>query len=136
MQRQSAALSPRPSGRQSAAVLWGVGAGRHASDGALCGGGDVGGVAPGGDGGGGGQSVASPCNGAILCKASSKVRVLLSTLRHAEICMSSLHKLSKGLSEPPPVETPEVSPFEPLNARTTALVVIALGVTIFLLRYM
>jgi len=50
--------------------------------------------------------------------------------------MSSLHKLSKTTPGASPAETPEVSSFEGLDARTTALVVIALGVTIFLLRYM
>ena len=50
--------------------------------------------------------------------------------------MSSLHKLAKGPPDAAPAETPEVSAFEGLDMRTTSLVVIALGVTIFLLRYM
>ena len=51
--------------------------------------------------------------------------------------MSSLHKLPKTPSVPPPADPPpEVSFFEDLDARTVALLVIALGVTIFLLQYM
>ena len=50
--------------------------------------------------------------------------------------MSSLHKLKKTASETSPAETCDVSPFEGLDARTVALLVIAIGVTIFLLKYM
>ena len=57
-------------------------------------------------------------------------------MRHDEICMSSLHKLPKSSPEAPKDEAPEVSLFDGLNARTTSLLIIALGVTIFLLHYM
>ena len=51
--------------------------------------------------------------------------------------MSSLHKLPKTTPAAPGAETPvDVSLFEDLDARTVALLVIALGVTIFLLQYM
>ena len=51
--------------------------------------------------------------------------------------MSSLHKLPKTPPVPPPAEAPaEVSLFDDLDARTVALLVIAAGVTIFLLQYM
>lgn len=50
--------------------------------------------------------------------------------------MSSLHKVSQSSSDASPGEAPDVSPFEGLESRTAALVVIALGVTIFLVRYM
>ena len=52
--------------------------------------------------------------------------------------MTSLHKIPK--STPPEVEVKvepaPTSPFADLDARTTALLIIALGVTIFLLQYM
>jgi predicted PurR-regulated permease PerM len=48
--------------------------------------------------------------------------------------MTSLHKLTKGA--PDATDAPDASPFDGLDARTTALVVVALGVTVFLLRYM
>lgn len=52
--------------------------------------------------------------------------------------MTSLHKIPK--SAPPEVEVKvepaPTSPFADLDARTTALLIIALGVTIFLLQYM
>ena len=48
--------------------------------------------------------------------------------------MTSLHKLSKSHDRPDP--SGEVSPLDELDARTVALVVIALGVIIFLLQYM
>lgn len=48
--------------------------------------------------------------------------------------MTSLHKLSKSHDRPDP--SGEVSPFDGLEPRTVALVVIALGVVIFLLQYM
>jgi predicted PurR-regulated permease PerM len=58
-------------------------------------------------------------------------------LRRDEICMSSLHKLSKAKAEPPVApDAPAGSIFDELDARTLALLVIALGVSIFLLRYM
>jgi predicted PurR-regulated permease PerM len=51
--------------------------------------------------------------------------------------MTSLHKLSKhGAETAPAAEAPEGTLFEGLDVRTTALVIIALGVTIFLLEYM
>ncbi len=50
--------------------------------------------------------------------------------------MSSLHTLKNTPSEAPLAEASEVSAVEGLDARTTALLVIAIGVTIFLLRYM
>jgi predicted PurR-regulated permease PerM len=50
--------------------------------------------------------------------------------------MSSLHKVPKPEPEPPAAEPAEVYPFERLDARTIALLVIALGVTIFLLQHM
>lgn len=50
--------------------------------------------------------------------------------------MSSLHTLFQSSSDASPGEAREVSPFEGLDARTAALMVIALGVTIFLLQYM
>ena len=51
--------------------------------------------------------------------------------------MSSLHKLSTAKPEPPaPTDAPNGSIFDELDPRTTALIVIALGVSIFLLRYM
>jgi predicted PurR-regulated permease PerM len=50
--------------------------------------------------------------------------------------MSSIHKLSKSTPEGPAVEAAEVSPVEGLDARTIALLIIALGVTIFLLQHM
>jgi len=51
--------------------------------------------------------------------------------------MSSIHKLPKTASPPPPAAAePEASLFDDLDARTVSLVVIALGVTIFLLNYM
>ena len=48
--------------------------------------------------------------------------------------MTPLHKLSKSYDRPDP--SGEVSPLDGLDARTVALVVIALGVVIFLLQYM
>ena len=50
--------------------------------------------------------------------------------------MSSLHKLPKSTSDAPSIEAAGVSPAEGLDARTIALLVIALGVTIFLLQHM
>ena len=51
--------------------------------------------------------------------------------------MSSLHKLPKNPPVPPPSDSPaEVSLLDDLDARTVALLVIAVGVTIFLLQYM
>ena len=51
--------------------------------------------------------------------------------------MSSLHKLSKAKPEPPVAsDAPNGSIFDELDARTSALIVIALAVSIFLLRYM
>jgi predicted PurR-regulated permease PerM len=53
--------------------------------------------------------------------------------------MSSLHKLPKSKSEPDPApqaNAPNVSFFEGLDTRTISLLIIALGVTIFLLQYM
>lgn len=50
--------------------------------------------------------------------------------------MSSLHKVPKPEPEPPAAEPADVYPFGRLDARTIALVVIALGVTIFLLQHM
>ena len=51
--------------------------------------------------------------------------------------MSSIHKLPKTAPPPPPVaDVPEVSLFDDLDAKTVSLLVIALGVTIFLLNYM
>ena len=51
--------------------------------------------------------------------------------------MSSLHKVPKATHESPPnAETPEPALFDGLDARTTALLVIAAGVTIFLLQHM
>ena len=50
--------------------------------------------------------------------------------------MSSLHKLSKSTPDEPAVEAAEVSPIQGLDARTIALLIIALGVTIFLLQHM
>jgi predicted PurR-regulated permease PerM len=50
--------------------------------------------------------------------------------------MSSLHKLSKSTSDGPAAEAAEVSPVQGLDARTIALLIIALGVTIFLLQQM
>ena len=48
--------------------------------------------------------------------------------------MAPLHKLSNSQSaaEPPP----GVSPFDGVDARTVALVIMALGVCVFLLQYM
>ena len=51
--------------------------------------------------------------------------------------MSSLHKLPTTPPVPPPAESPpEVSLFEDLDSQTAALIIIAVGVTIYLLRYM
>ena len=50
--------------------------------------------------------------------------------------MSSLHKVSKSGPPAPPVETVDVLPPDGLDARTIALIVIAVGVTIFLLQHM
>lgn len=50
--------------------------------------------------------------------------------------MSSLHKLSQSPPDAPRGDAPEETPFEGLDARTVALIVIALGVTIFLLQHM
>lgn len=51
--------------------------------------------------------------------------------------MSSLHKVPKATHESPPnADTPESALFDGLDARTTALLVIAAGVTIFLLQHM
>jgi len=50
--------------------------------------------------------------------------------------MSSLHKLSKSTTDAPGAEPAERPLFEGFDARTTALLVIALGVTVFLLQYM
>jgi predicted PurR-regulated permease PerM len=50
--------------------------------------------------------------------------------------MSSLHKLSKSTTDEPAVEPSDVSPTQGLDARTIALLIIALGVTIFLLQHM
>ena len=51
--------------------------------------------------------------------------------------MSSLHKVPKPTPPPTPVsDAPEPSIFDDLDARTAALLIIALGVAIFLLQYM
>jgi predicted PurR-regulated permease PerM len=50
--------------------------------------------------------------------------------------MSSLHKLSKTTPEDATVQPAAASPFEGLDARTIALLIIALGVSIFLLQHM
>jgi predicted PurR-regulated permease PerM len=50
--------------------------------------------------------------------------------------MSSIHKLSKSTPEGPAVEAADVSPVQGLDARTIALLIIALGVTIYLLQHM
>jgi predicted PurR-regulated permease PerM len=51
--------------------------------------------------------------------------------------MSSIHKLPKAAPPPPPLpDAAEVSLFDDLDAKTTALLVIAVGVAIFLLNYM
>jgi predicted PurR-regulated permease PerM len=50
--------------------------------------------------------------------------------------MTSLHKIPKSTPSEAPVEPAASSPFEDLDARTIALMIIALGVTIFLLQYM
>jgi len=50
--------------------------------------------------------------------------------------MSSIHKLPKTAPPPPVADAPEVSLFDDVDAITVSLVVIALGVTIFLLNYM
>jgi len=50
--------------------------------------------------------------------------------------MTSLHKLPKTKTDASTTEALESSLFDGLDARTTALLVIALGVSIFLLRYM
>jgi predicted PurR-regulated permease PerM len=57
-------------------------------------------------------------------------------LRRDEICMTSLHKLAKTDAEPASSETTQAVIFDDLDPRTVALIVIALGVSIFLLRYM
>jgi predicted PurR-regulated permease PerM len=59
-------------------------------------------------------------------------------MRRYEDCMSSIHKLPKAAPPPtPPVaDVPEVSLFDDLDARSVSLLVIAFGVTIFLLNYM
>src|SRR5687768_18494280 len=49
--------------------------------------------------------------------------------------MSSLHKLRKSKSDVP-AEPSDASAFDGLDIRTAMLIVIALGVSIFLLRYM
>ena len=50
--------------------------------------------------------------------------------------MSSLHKLSKANPEAPAVEESETLPTTELDTRTRALVIVALGMTIFLLHFM
>src|SRR5215207_6007353 len=50
--------------------------------------------------------------------------------------MTSLHKIPKSTPTEAKVEPAQPSPFEDLDARTTALLIIAVGVTIFLLQYM
>jgi len=52
--------------------------------------------------------------------------------------MSSIHKLPKTASPPPPpvADVPEVSLFDDFDVKTVSLLVIAVGVTIFLLQYM
>ncbi len=50
--------------------------------------------------------------------------------------MSSIHKLPKTAPSPPVADVPEVSLFDEFDAKTVSLIVIALGVTIFLLNYM
>ena len=51
--------------------------------------------------------------------------------------MTSLHKLAEQTaSDASPAEEPEAIAVEGLDARTVALLVIALGVTVFLLQYM
>ncbi len=50
--------------------------------------------------------------------------------------MSSLHKLSKTTPEDPAARPAAASPFEGPDAHTRALLIIALGVTIFLLQHM
>jgi predicted PurR-regulated permease PerM len=83
-----------------------------------------------------GRSGVWPCAG-HTCKGGSKVRVLLSIRRRVENCMSSLHKLPKTKPDSPSdADAPEASLFDGLDARTTALLIIAGGVTIFLLQYM
>jgi predicted PurR-regulated permease PerM len=49
--------------------------------------------------------------------------------------MSSIHKLPKN-APPPVADVAEVSLFDDLDAKTVSLLIIALGVTIFLLNYM
>jgi predicted PurR-regulated permease PerM len=50
--------------------------------------------------------------------------------------MSLLHKLPKSKSDSPIADTADASLFDQLDGKTTALIVIAVAVTIFLLRYM
>jgi predicted PurR-regulated permease PerM len=50
--------------------------------------------------------------------------------------MTSLHKIPQSAPPEVRVEPPAPSPFDDLDARTIALLIIALGVTIFLLQYM
>ena len=82
------------------------------------------------------QSPVSPCE-RPTCKAGSKARVLL--LRCA---VRELHEFDTQIAEnraaptPPVADVPEVSLFDDLDAKTVSLLVIALGVTIFLLNYM
>jgi hypothetical protein len=57
-------------------------------------------------------------------------------MRCDEICMSSLHKLPKSSPDAPKADTPEASLLDGLDAHTTSLLIIALGVAVFLLNYM
>ncbi len=50
--------------------------------------------------------------------------------------MSSLHKVPKSNPEPPSAKAPEPSLFDGLDAHTSALLIVAAGVAIFLLQYM
>ena len=50
--------------------------------------------------------------------------------------MSSLHKVPTAPAEAPKTDSPEASLFDALDARTTPLLIIALGVMVFLLQYM
>src|SRR5688572_30540986 len=70
------------------------------------------------------------------CKGRSKVRLLLYSKNRDGNCMSSLHKLSKANPEAPAVEESETLPTTELDTRTRALVIVALGMTIFLLHFM
>ena len=81
------------------------------------------------------QSAVWPCE-PHTCKAGSKACIALYDYAVPN-CMSSIHKLPKTAPSLPPVaDVPEVSLFDGLDAKTVSLLVIALGVTIFLLNYM